>query len=77
MNINNLIDLSSGLTLTCVSLSGIKCINGRLGPCSKDNDSCNKKNTSCSKWNLNIGLSGMAITGGLMMYRGLKTFSKS
>mgnify|MGYP000973345784 CR=1 FL=1 len=74
MNINNLIDLSSGLALTCISLSGIKCINGRLEPCSKDNtESCNKNNTSCSKWNLNIGLSGMAITGGLMMYRGLKS----
>ena len=73
MNINNYIDLSTGLTLTFISLSGIKYINGRLGPRLKNtNESVYNKNVSCSKWNLNIGLSSMVLSGCLIMYRGIK-----
>ena len=81
MNINSLIDLSAGITLTCVSLGGLKFINGRLGSCSSKQNSCSKNtetsncntDSRCSRWNMNLGLSGMAVTGGLMLYRGFRT----
>lgn len=74
-SLNNLIDSCAGITLLHFSVSGLMCSRGSKNSCNSSNDesSCvSSTKTSCSMTNLNLGLSTMALTGALLVYRGLK-----
>jgi hypothetical protein len=87
MNINNILDLTSGLSLTFISLSGLKCINKsqdqKQDQKQEDQDGSKSSSetktklepsTRCSKWNLNFGLSALCITGGLLVFKSVNKF---
>jgi len=72
--IDRLIGLSSGLTLFFGSISGLKCVNGpRSSPAIHCDGTpiCGSSSKSCSRTNMNLALTSMGVTGGLLMYKHL------
>ena len=73
--IDRLIGLSTGLTLFFGSVSGLKCVNGprSTGPTihSDGTPLCGSSSKSCSRTNMNLALTSMGVTGGLLMYKHL------
>ena len=87
VNIDNLIQTGTGITLSALSVSGLMCINSILpgdrnlrGNLDQDNnENCspcpansNSPGLNCSRINLNIGLTAMGVTGVMIVYRGLR-----
>lgn len=80
--LNNMIDASAGLALLQLSLSGIMCPRSSGSSSSSESgnsqssDNCQTRcvssRNSCSMTNLNLGLSAAGVTGGLLLYRGLR-----
>lgn len=78
-SLNNFIDASAGLTLMHLSVSGLMCTRksnncSQISSCCSNNKFCSVSSTktSCSMTNLNLGLSSAALTGALLVYRGLR-----
>lgn len=69
-SLNNFIDASTGLALLHLSVSGLMCTR-KSNNCSQSS-SCPSSRTLCSMTNFNLGLSGTALTGALLVYRGLR-----
>ena len=74
-SLNNLIDASAGISLLHLSVSGLMCSRGSKNSCYSSNNQTNcdsSTKTSCSITNFNLGLSSLALTGTLLIYRGLR-----
>lgn len=75
LNIDNCIQTAAGLSLSFLSVSGIMCVSKcpRSQACSQENnDNNNQLNLGCSRINMQLGLGAMGVTGGLLVYRGLR-----
>ena len=78
-SLNNFIDASTGLALLHLSVSGLMCTRksnncSQSSSCPSNNlsSSCESSRALCSMTNFNLGLSGTALTGALLVYRGLR-----
>ena len=73
LNIDNLIGVSQGVSLTFLSLSGLKCINSKKCSrnCSSETESEGSIN-NCSKTNMNLGLATLGLSGVLMIYKNMR-----
>ena len=82
-SLNNMIDVSAGVTIMTLSLSGLMCKRSRNSNSScnesssntsdSSNQGCVSRNnrTSCSMSNFNLGASAAGVTGALLLYRGI------
>ena len=69
ISIDKAIDISIGLGITFLSISGLMCINNveETPKCTKDTTKCTNK--KCSKVNMNLGLGSLCAAGSLMVYK--------